>query len=149
MAVKVYVLLAMLVFAGVVTPIAHAQLGLLGGLLSLISVKGLVPCSIGDNSSNSSITSVFPNAGVQLICGGNVVGSTTTNSNGAFSIVGLLTLVPNLLGSCKIVVTTPLASCNVSLPSTGYLTAQLDPISNLLGIINFVPGVFSMVQNIN
>ncbi|KAJ1699357.1 hypothetical protein LUZ63_007869 [Rhynchospora breviuscula] len=149
MAVKVYVLLAMLVFAGVVMPIAHAQLGgLLGGILSsVLSVNGVVPCSIGGDSSNSSTTSVFPNAGVQLKCGDNVVGSTTTNSNGAFSIVGLLTLV-NLLGSCKIIVTTPLASCNVSLP-TGFLTAPLDPISNLLGIIKLVPGVFSLVQNIN
>ncbi|KAJ3699856.1 hypothetical protein LUZ61_003561 [Rhynchospora tenuis] len=149
MAVKGYVLLAMLVFAGVVTQIAHAQLdlGLLGGILnSLLSVNGVVPCSIGGNSST---TSVFPNAGVQLRCGGKVVGSTTTNSNGAFSIVGLLTLVPNLLGSCNVVVTTPLASCNVSLPSTGFLTAGLNPVSNLLGIINLVPGVFSLVQNIN
>ncbi|KAJ4793399.1 Pollen Ole e 1 allergen and extensin family protein [Rhynchospora pubera] len=145
MAVKVYVLLAMLVFAGVVTPIAHAEL--LGGILgTVLSVKGIVPCSIGGNSST---TSVFPNAGVQLRCASSVLGSTTTDNNGAFSIVGLLPLVFNLLG-CNVVVTTPLVSCNASLPSTGSLTAVLKPVVSNLGILlDIVPGVFSLVPNIN
>lgn len=59
MAVKIYVVLTMLVFAGVVPPLAHAQLGGLGnivGLLTgLLSVTGIVPCSVGNSINLSTI----------------------------------------------------------------------------------------------
>jgi hypothetical protein len=56
MAEKMYVLFAALVFAGFVTPIAHAQLGILS---SLVNITGVVPCSAG-GSVNAGTSSVFP-----------------------------------------------------------------------------------------
>ncbi|XP_078160050.1 phylloplanin-like [Carex rostrata] len=147
MAVKIYVVLTMLVFAGVVPPLAHAQLGNIFGLLTgLLSVTGVVPCSVG-NSINLSTTG-FANATVQLRCGNNVVGSTTTDNNGAFSIVTALpTTLLSLLSSCKLVVVTPLVNCNVGLPSTGNLLAPIvSTLSSILGLTNAVAGTFSLQQ---
>ncbi|XP_020272962.1 phylloplanin [Asparagus officinalis] len=73
-----------LLFAVVLLMIASAssaQAQLLG--LSQLLINGTVHCSVGPGSAN---TAVFPNAGVQLQCGSNVVSTTTTNSNGAFSM---------------------------------------------------------------
>ncbi|XP_078160560.1 phylloplanin-like isoform X1 [Carex rostrata] len=151
MAVKIYVVLTMLVFAGVVPPLAHAQLGLgniVGLLTGLLSVTGIVPCSVG-NSINLSTTG-FANATVQLRCNNNVVGSTTTDAKGAFTIDTVLpiTLLSNLLG-CNVFVATPLVTCNASLSSAGNLVAQLEGIfTSILGVTNLVTGNFTVQQTI-
>ncbi|KAJ3699855.1 hypothetical protein LUZ61_003560 [Rhynchospora tenuis] len=140
MAVKVYVLLAMLMFAGIVSPIAHAQLGgLIGGLLTSFSVTGIVPCNVG-NSLNSSTFNVFPNATVQFRCGSTIIATTTTNSTGGFQIVtgSLLTNLVDLLRKCNILVTTPLVTCNASLPTDGNLASPLTTVGPILGVVSLV-----------
>ncbi|KAM0833575.1 hypothetical protein ACQ4PT_064185 [Festuca glaucescens] len=85
-------------------------------------ISGIVPCSAG-SSINVAAVPVFPNAAVQVVCGGTVVGAAKTDGSGAFTI-NLRTLSTQLLTSllqkeCKVVVVTPLAvaACNVSLAS--------------------------------
>ncbi|XP_078160561.1 phylloplanin-like isoform X2 [Carex rostrata] len=151
MAVKIYVLSTMLVLAGVVPPLAHAQLGgIIGGILTgRVDVRGVVPCGVG-NSINLSTNSVFPNATVQMRCNNNVVGSTTTDAKGAFTIDTVLpiTLLSNLLG-CNVFVATPLVTCNASLSSAGNLVAQLEGIfTSILGVTNLVTGNFTVQQTI-
>lgn len=113
-------------------------------------------------------------AGVQMVCGSKVVTGGTADGRGAFLInLGPVTpaMLASLLGNeCKLVVTTPLAACNVSLAdATGTLTAPLQLVgadggslgsgglggliglivqilSGLLGgILNIVPMPFSLV----
>nr|CAD1828487.1 unnamed protein product [Ananas comosus var. bracteatus] len=111
--------MAIAVFAGLGAHQAQAQLG-----RALIS--GIVPCSTG-NLINAATAPVFPNATVQVRCGGNVLASTTTDSNGAFSMsLDLVSsLLSALMNSCNLVVDTPLISCNASLPATGVLQSAL------------------------
>lgn len=78
---------------------------------------------------------VGPDAVVQLVCGSNVVGSTTTDSTGAFLLSqsgASKDLVAAILSNlCKVVVATPLGACDKSLAgATGTLSAPL----KLLGI---------------
>lgn len=55
------ILLVFLVLAAAAAPIAVAQLGLLNGLLGLISIKGTVACSLGGGTAASgSALPVFP-----------------------------------------------------------------------------------------
>ncbi|KAJ3683692.1 hypothetical protein LUZ60_013919 [Juncus effusus] len=146
MAIRVYVLFAVVVLVGVFTGGAQAQL--LG--LNLLNITGIVPCSIG-GSINAANSPVFPYAGVQLVCNGNVISSTTTNSNGVFSIVtGLTTSLLNLLTSgCKIVVNTPLVNCNVALPSTGTLqSGLLGGLGGLGGLGSLVNGLLGGILNL-
>ncbi|KAJ1699356.1 hypothetical protein LUZ63_007868 [Rhynchospora breviuscula] len=146
MAVKVYVLLVVLMFAGVVLPIAHAQLGS-PSLVTVIS--GTVPCNVGNNISLSTPNNVFPNATVQLRCSGNVVASTTTNSNGGFSIVipSLLISLEDLI-NCNIVVTTTLFSCNASLPTDGNLVSPLTFVNTIVGIARLAAVSFTFVRGL-
>ncbi|KAI6693030.1 hypothetical protein NL676_020740 [Syzygium grande] len=137
-------------------PMAQAQLGGLGGLigslLGLIRINGIVPCLLSSTTSliNGTIP-VFPNAVVQLKCGGNVVSSATTNQNGVFSILldPLQYILSTVLNTCQLEVPTPLSSCNSSLPITGVLQSALQFVGNtlqgLLSIANIVPTGFNLI----
>ncbi|KAF7018687.1 hypothetical protein CFC21_031948 [Triticum aestivum] len=97
-------------------------------------ITGVVPCSAG-NSINAAAVPPFPNAAVQMVCGRDVMASTTADRSGTYTInMGPVTsslLAPLLGNQCKVVVVTPLAACNASLASvTGTLTAPVQ----LLGI---------------
>uniref|UniRef100_A0A0D9VTV3 Phylloplanin n=1 Tax=Leersia perrieri TaxID=77586 RepID=A0A0D9VTV3_9ORYZ len=136
-------------------------------------VTGLVPCSTG-SSINAASVPPFPNAGVQMVCGGRAVGSATADGTGAFTInMGPLnaTMLMAMVGNqCKVVVTTPLAACDASLAGVaGTLMAPVQLLggtsgtgglgglgsiinlvvqilSGLLGnILNIVPLPFSLV----
>ncbi|GJN07922.1 hypothetical protein PR202_ga25795 [Eleusine coracana subsp. coracana] len=94
-----------------------------------VRITGVVPCSAGSSIDVTKV-SVFPNAGLQLVCSDKVVASTTADGTGSFliSISGVGTeLLAVLLGNhCKVVVITPLAACDASLAGvTGTLTAPL------------------------
>lgn len=90
-------------------------------------------------------------ATVQLRCGagnGTVFGTVQTNSNGAFSIMldySFFTLA-QILSGCRAVVTTPPASCNATLASTGTLTSNLTSLGSTtagpLPIINISANLF-------
>ncbi|WMV10075.1 hypothetical protein MTR67_003460 [Solanum verrucosum] len=141
----------------IATPVAVAQLGgLLGGLLGPISIGGVLFCSLNGKIDvlNGATTPIFPNASVQLRCGGgNVVSSTTTNGSGAFSL--LLNplqnlLVSSLLSNCNIVITTPLSTCNATLPSVGVLQAPLQIVGGTAGgLLNIATGVFQLIPPLN
>ncbi|KAG8063421.1 hypothetical protein GUJ93_ZPchr0003g16603 [Zizania palustris] len=97
-------------------------------------VTGIVPCSTGSSISVASVPA-FPNAGVQMVCGGRVVGGATADGSGVFTInMGTLNttmLLPLVGNQCKVVVTTPLSACDVSLAGVaGTLTAPVQ----LLGL---------------
>lgn len=92
---------------------------------------------------------------VQLQCGGNVVSTSTTNGSGLFSILlnPVEFLVSTLVSGCKLVVNTPLASCNATLPSVGGLVSNLQFLGNtlvgLLNVGNIIPSGFQFNGNIN
>ncbi|KAM3358492.1 phylloplanin [Capsicum galapagoense] len=147
--------LIFLLAALIATPVALAQLGgLLGGLLGLIHVDGVLYCSLNRKIDviNGLNTPSFPNASVQLQCGaGNVVSDTTTNGSGVFSFVldPLQNILSSLLSDCSLVVTTPLSTCNASLPSVGLLKSHLQLVGNtvsggLLRIVNLIPAGFQL-----
>ncbi|CAN8259041.1 unnamed protein product [Cochlearia groenlandica] len=146
----------------VVSPMANAQLGGLGGILgflNIFNIEGLLGCSINGSITPRNVTSVpstippFPNARVSLVCGGQNVSSTVTNSGGLFSIptLGLPLSLTQLLTNCRIVVTTPLSTCNSTLPSTGTLTSPVNLAGSIIGnglnIFQLLPGLFSRVAN--
>ncbi|CAH2053530.1 unnamed protein product [Thlaspi arvense] len=111
-------------------------LGDLSGLLGLITIRGNVRCSVNGNASAPA----FPNAGVQLQCGGNVVSASTTNGAGIFAILvnPVQILLSSLLSDCQLAVTTPLSTCNASLP-TGQLLSPLTTVGNIVsGILRIV-----------
>ncbi|KAL6648183.1 hypothetical protein ACP70R_012407 [Stipagrostis hirtigluma subsp. patula] len=118
-----------------------------------VLISGIVPCAAG-TSINVATVPVFPNAGVQLVCGGGVVAGATADGTGAFHIslgsVGTDLLTALLGNQCKVVVITPLAACNAALAgATGTLTAPLkllgattagssgsdNPLSGIIGVI--------------
>ncbi|CAA3033364.1 Hypothetical predicted protein [Olea europaea subsp. europaea] len=142
-----------ILFAAIAFPMAEAQLGIIGNLLGLLRIQGILYCTpTGNIGVNGTATPVFPNALVQLQCGdGNVVSSATTNASGLFSMLldPLNFLLSTLLSNCKLVVGTPLATCNASLPSIGTLESTLKFIGNtLLGILNvgnIIPTGFQLI----
>ncbi|KAF9619968.1 hypothetical protein IFM89_010584 [Coptis chinensis] len=155
MALKCLFFVSLLV-VGLATPLAKAQLGagLIGSLLGLIRIQGTVFCTTNGNiSDNGSATPVFPNALVQLQCGtGNVVAASgRTNSLGIFSILldPLHFLLSPLLNNCKLVVNTPLSTCNSAMGVDGILSSPLQLIENtvsgLLTIINIIPLRFNLI----
>ncbi|MFS7924371.1 putative phylloplanin [Helianthus anomalus] len=85
-------------------------------------------------------------ATVALSCGGRVIATTMTNNMGMLNIrVMLNQLLPitlsNITSSCRLVVLTPLLTCNATLPSSGNLEARLrfvnsTVISTASGLIN-------------
>ncbi|XP_022761222.1 phylloplanin-like [Durio zibethinus] len=154
MALKTLVFVCFLVAAmALVVPMAEAQFGgLIGNLLGLIRVTGTVFCTAdGNMGENGTATPVFPNALVQLQCGGNVVFSATTNGSGIFSILldPLQFLLPSLLNNCNLAVKTPLSNCNATLPSVGGLFSSLQVLGNtlvgLLNIANIIPTRFRLL----
>ncbi|XVE82162.1 hypothetical protein DITRI_Ditri15bG0124600 [Diplodiscus trichospermus] len=155
MALKTLIFVCFLVAAmALVAPMAEAQLGgLISGLLGLIKIQGTLFCTVdGSMGVNGTATPVFPNALVQLQCGGNVVSSSTTNASGVFSILldPLQFLLPSLLDNCNLAVKTPLSNCNATLPSVGGLFSSLQVLGNtligLLNITNLGPTGFGLLQ---
>ncbi|XP_058076562.1 phylloplanin-like [Magnolia sinica] len=141
-----------LLLVGVAAPLAVAQLGGLGNLLGgLINIRGTIFCTVNGNANGTS-TPVFPNAQVQLQCGNTVTSSTTTNSAGLFTMLldPLTTLLSSLLNDCKLVVNTPLSTCNAMLP-TGLLQSPLQflgkTLQGILGILNVGPAGFSLIPS--
>ncbi|KAL8481493.1 hypothetical protein ACS0TY_027315 [Phlomoides rotata] len=153
MALKTLVVLSFLI----ALPLAQAQLGgLLGPLLGLLRIQGVVFCTPnGGIGLNGTATPVFPNALVQLQCGATVVSTATTNGSGLFSILldPLNFVLSTLLSGCRLVVNTPLASCNATLPSVGGLVSNLQFIGNtvtgLLNVGNMIPAGFRFNANLN
>ncbi|KAL6193738.1 hypothetical protein ACLB2K_034822 [Fragaria x ananassa] len=150
---KTLLFVSLLVVAALAAvPIAEAQLiGLINGIFQLIRVQGTLFCTANGrvSTAGASLTPVFPNATVVLQCGsGNVISTATTNASGVFSILldPLQFLLSSLLSNCKLVVTTPLSSCNSSLSGTQILESALQFIGNtvlgLLAIINVIPAGF-------
>ncbi|XP_021905026.1 phylloplanin-like [Carica papaya] len=151
MAFKSSLLFTFLLISAISAPIAQSQLGLIGQLLGLIRITGTVFCTSNGNLNvgvNASSTPVFPNAGVQLQCGGKVVSSATTNGSGVFSMVldPLQYILSSVLANCKLAVTTPLAKCDANLPDLGHLLSSLQFVGNtllgLLNVANLVPTGF-------
>ncbi|CAH2053497.1 unnamed protein product [Thlaspi arvense] len=139
----------------VVSPMANAQLPGLGGILGLLNIvriDGLVSCSLNGSVSTSNATSLpppFPNATVAIQCLGQTVGTGTTNTAGIVSLNGLLTSIPLLLSNgCRAVLTTPLSSCNASLPNVN-LTAPITLVGTTfnegINIITFIIGAFNRI----
>ncbi|KAG2246461.1 hypothetical protein Bca52824_086089 [Brassica carinata] len=134
-----------------VSPMAKAQLGGLGGLLGggilgLINIQGVLRCSANGNVSAPA----FVNAGVQLQCGGqnNVVSTSTTNSAGLFSMLVNPIQLSTLLSDCQVAVTTPLSTCNAALPTGQLLSSSLalvgETVSGLLRVANLRPTGFTL-----
>ncbi|XP_023643867.1 uncharacterized protein LOC17894924 [Capsella rubella] len=123
----------------VVSPMAMAQLP---NFLNLPIVTGVLSCTVnGAPLNGTSTTPAFANAIVQLQCGSQntVVSETTTNVAGVFTLSTNALSIPQLLSGCRVVVPTPRASCNATLPSVGQL------ISPLMVVGSLVSGIFSIV----
>ena len=61
--------------------------------------------------------------------------------------LGFITsLLSTLLDNCKLVVTTPLSTCDASLPTTGLLESALQLLSGggLVGVV--IPSGFNLLQ---
>ncbi|CAI0467324.1 unnamed protein product [Linum tenue] len=150
-------MISLLIMAAVaVGPMAaEAQLGIISGLLGLINVHGTVFCTANGNmGANGTTTPVFPNAGVQLQCGGTVISTTTTNAAGVFSILldPLRFILTTLLNDCSVRVTTPLSTCNATLPSVGGLLSSPlqfvgDILVGLLRVTQLVPTGFNLLPS--
>ncbi|BBG93167.1 Pollen Ole e 1 allergen and extensin family protein [Prunus dulcis] len=102
-------------------------------LLGLFRIQGTVFCTANGTVSvgGNAATPVFPNATVQLQCGaGNGVSTVTANASGV------------------LVVTTPLATCNASLPPSGVLISALQffgtTLIGALSVINVTPVGFTL-----
>uniref|UniRef100_A0A0E0KDJ7 Phylloplanin n=1 Tax=Oryza punctata TaxID=4537 RepID=A0A0E0KDJ7_ORYPU len=125
-----------------------------GAVMGLVT--GVVPCSAG-SSINAAFVPGFPNAAVQLECGGRAVAGATADGSGAFAInMGKLTaatLMPLLNDKCRVVVTTPLAACDASLAGvTGTLAAPVQllgdsggALGGLGGLIGGIAGVIGQI----
>ncbi|KAM0015209.1 putative phylloplanin [Helianthus debilis subsp. tardiflorus] len=117
------------------------------GVVCTLNVNGILSCSVNVTVNATNPLPPFPGATVQLVCGGIVVASNTTNASGAFSIavnqvIGFLT---NILSSCIVRVPTPLSTCNATLPSNGTLQAPLLTLGTIAGsLLNFTTGQFTL-----
>ncbi|KAI5572451.1 hypothetical protein BDE02_10G014400 [Populus trichocarpa] len=155
MAFKSFLFVSLVGAAIMAAPVAEAQLGLIGGLLGLIRIQGTLFCTANGNmGANGTATPVFPNALVQLQCGGNVVSTSTTNGSGIFSILldPLNYILSSLLTNCNLKVDTPLTSCNSSLPALGGLLSSLQfigntPLGALLTVANIIPAGFRFLPS--
>ncbi|GKB31480.1 pollen Ole e 1 allergen and extensin family protein [Tanacetum coccineum] len=151
MAMKSIVLVSLLV---VVFASSQAEAQLLSRLGSLININGTIFCSLNGNiiPNAATPTPAFANALVQVTCGGNVVASGLTNAAGIFNILlnPLQFLLTSVLSSCQLVVATPLATCNASLPAGAILQAPLQFVGNtVLGlqtVVNLIPGIFQTIR---
>ncbi|KAL0388803.1 UNVERIFIED_CONTAM: hypothetical protein Sradi_2762100 [Sesamum radiatum] len=151
MALKSLLLFSLLI-AGIAVPLAEAQLGgILGPLLGLFRIQGILYCTPNGNIGvNATATPVFPTA-MWWKCGLNC------NNKRLWTIFYTLDpvnfLLSTLVSGCKLVVNTPLASCNASLPSVGGLVSNLQFIgSTLTGLLNvgtLIPSGFQFNANVN
>lgn len=84
-----------------------------------------------------------------------MVSTAITNGSGLFSILldPLSFVMSTLVSGCKLVVNTPLASCNATLPSVGGLFSNLqflgNTITGLLNVGNLIPSGFQFNAGIN
>ena len=90
-------------------------------------------------------------AKVELRCGGGVVARATTRRDGSFemeadAVAGALGA---LVGACQLVVDTPLAKCNATLPAAGALVSGLQgTLKGMLGgVFSLAPAGFSFRMN--
>uniref|UniRef100_A0ACD5XLF1 Uncharacterized protein n=1 Tax=Avena sativa TaxID=4498 RepID=A0ACD5XLF1_AVESA len=108
-------------------------------------VTGVVPCNTG-TLIDVATSPAFPDANVELRCGGNAVAGARTSSNGSFAIeAGMTNALAALLGACELVVDTPLVKCDGKLPAAGALVSYLQgPLARLLsGVFQLAPAGFS------
>ncbi|BAF11986.1 phylloplanin [Oryza sativa Japonica Group] len=147
---------ALLVAVGISPHAAEASSG--GAVMGLVT--GVVPCSAGSSINAASVPG-FPNAAVQLECGGRAVAGATADGSGAFAInLGKLTaatLTPLLNDRCRVVVTTPLAACDASLAGVaGTLAAPVQllgdggaggggALGGLGGLIGGITGIIGQI----
>ncbi|CAL4931114.1 unnamed protein product [Urochloa decumbens] len=111
-------------------------------------ITGVVPCSIGNNINVTAVPP-FANAMVLVVCGNTTVASATTNGSGTFVInLGPLLNMTTAVVTClltnqaRVVVTTPLAACNVSLTgANGTLGAPLQVLNGTQGAVASVFGI--------
>ncbi|WVZ67052.1 hypothetical protein U9M48_016191 [Paspalum notatum var. saurae] len=111
-----------------------------------VVVMGFVPCNNGASMRTGSAPG-FPGALVQLQCtaesdGGAlaVAANATTDGKGWFRMAVNTTVAPSsVAGRCGLVVDTPLAACNATLPAAGTLRSGL----RLLASMVFFPRGFS------
>ncbi|PRQ39234.1 hypothetical protein RchiOBHm_Chr4g0422901 [Rosa chinensis] len=149
-----------LLVAAVAAVVPIAQGGLFGNLVDLIRIQGRIFCSANGGATvgtnGTILTPAFANATVLLRCGagnGPVLGTVETNSDGMFSFLldSSYFKTAQISSECRVVVTTPLGSCNATLASAGSLTSILTPLGNttvgLLPIVNF--GTFGMFNYTN
>ncbi|KAJ0945532.1 putative phylloplanin [Helianthus annuus] len=145
MAMKFTILVSILVLVLIAAQADEAQ-GL-GTITAAVNISGIVTCSV-NGSANAP---PFPNALVELSCGGNVIASAVTNAQGVFNITvnPLRVTLNNLLSSCRIIVATPLSNCNATLPTAGTLQSALQVagtfIRGILNNVNLVPIRFRLV----
>ncbi|KAL6593868.1 hypothetical protein ACP70R_048769 [Stipagrostis hirtigluma subsp. patula] len=135
-------LLAVAVAAAACAAPAAAQGGARAGKLV---VTGVVPCNTG-TMIDVATSPAFPDANVELRCGGSVVAGARTSSNGSFAIQTDMTgALAALLGGCDLVVDTPLAKCNATLPAAGALVSGLQgSLAGMLGgVFRLAPAGFS------
>uniref|UniRef100_A0A0E0D0A4 Phylloplanin n=1 Tax=Oryza meridionalis TaxID=40149 RepID=A0A0E0D0A4_9ORYZ len=144
---------ALLVAVGISPHAAEASSG--GAVMGLVT--GVVPCSAGSSINAASVPG-FPNAAVQLECGGRAMAGATADGSGAFAInLGNLTaatLTPLLNDRCRVVVTTPLAACDASLAGVaGTLAAPVQllgdsgdgTLGGLGGLIGGITGIIGQI----
>ncbi|CAN6289494.1 unnamed protein product [Urochloa humidicola] len=113
-------------------------------------VSGVVPCNTG-TLIDAATSPAFPDAKVELRCGGGVVARATTGRDGSFEMeadAGRGALGA-LVGACQLVVDTPLAKCNATLPAAGALVSSLQgPLAGMLsGVFRLAPAGFSFRMN--
>ncbi|CAN6300972.1 unnamed protein product [Urochloa humidicola] len=118
--------------------------------LGRLVVSGVVPCNTG-TLIDAATSPAFPDAKVDLRCGGSVVAKATTGRDGSFemeadAVTGALGA---LVGACLLVVDTPLAKCNATLPAAGALVSSLQgPLSGMFsGVFRLAPAGFSFRLN--
>ncbi|CAN6200257.1 unnamed protein product [Urochloa humidicola] len=111
-----------------------------------VIVMGFVPCNNGTSMRTGSAPG-FAGAVVQLQCAddggaGLLAANATTDGKGMFRMAVNTTVAPASVASrCDLVVATPLASCNATLPAAGTLRSGL----RLLVSMVFFPRGFSYV----
>ncbi|KAJ1699362.1 hypothetical protein LUZ63_007874 [Rhynchospora breviuscula] len=95
----------------------------------ILTVTGTVKCT---QNYTDATAPAFAHAEVQLISGGTIIATATTDINGLFNInlvvgVSLNGILVNveILETCILKVTTPLVQCNASLTTNGVLVSSI------------------------
>ncbi|KAL6293451.1 hypothetical protein ACE6H2_001593 [Prunus campanulata] len=99
-------------------------------LVAAFYIQGTVFCTTDGNSGDAAdpfLTPTFPNATVELQCGpaNTTIALVRTIKNGVFSILldPLTSSAGPLISSCRLVLTTPLSSCNATLSTQPFSSA--------------------------